>query len=357
MAASIDFSQFTFTADEVRQFNELIVKKFITTPGLNEFHNIYTGIRNDRQIGLVNGTFGLLGKAAQGCDPTADSNQISSEQKTWEPKRIGIYLEQCWTDISDTFAQFARNLGVDVVDLTNTEYWAFLESVLGKDIPLTIFRHAWFGDQSAANYSDSPAGTITDGVDTDYFNVINGFFYQLNEIIVADADRNTSLNAYNGQATKALQFSTLTPTLAASSINDVIDAAPAWLRSQADQVIITTASVGRKAMRYLQSQGLAFDITLQTDGLTVTRWDGIPIYVVDWFDYMINLYENNGTKLNNPHRIVYTTKSNLALGMEGTNLFDTFKIFHDDKSEKSYIRAKDAFDAKVLQDDLVQYGI
>lgn len=363
MAASIDFSQFTFTADEVRQFNELIVKKVTETPSITSFHTFYRGIRNDENIGLASGTFGLLGKAAQGCDPTADTNQISTQQKQWAPKRIGIYIEQCWSDLNATFGRMARNTGVDVVDLTNTEYFAFMLKILtgdgtaGGDVVKTIFRHAWFGDTAAAAVDDSPAGVLTSGTDPDYFNVIDGFFTQLSDIITATPARRYSLNAYNGQATYALQDSTLTNQLAYEAILGVIDSAKPALRSQPDQVIICTANLGRKAMRYLQSQGLPYNVDLGIKGLAVGNIDGKPIYMVDWFDDMIRTYEDNGTKYNNPHRIVYTTQSNLSIGMEGTDLFNTVSVFNDLKSEKNFIRLKDAFDAKVLQDDLVQYGV
>jgi hypothetical protein len=81
------------------------------------------------------------------------------------------------------------------------------------------------------------------------------------------------------------------------------------------------------------------------------------MYSVPLWDEWILAYENNGTKLNNPHRIVYTTKANLTIGMEGTTLFDNVNTFYDQKSRYNRIEVSDAFDAKVLNDELVQVGI
>lgn len=357
MANAIDFSQFTFTADEVRSLNEVILKKVTECPLLNTYATIYTGIRNDRQIGLADPDFGLIGKAAQGCDPTYDTNQIGTQQKKWAPKRIEFLLELCWKDLDATFGQLLRKLGINVEDLTSTEYMAWVQARLEYTLPRMIFRHFWFGDTAAANVDDSPAGVITSGVDVDYFNVIDGIFVQLGDLITATPARRTSLNAYNGQATYALQKSSLTNQLAYEAFLAVRDDAPSALRSQADQIIICTEEIGRKAMRYVQSQGLPYEPMLAIDGLIMNRVDGVSLAITPLFDDYIHAYEDNGTKYNNPHRIVYTTVSNLAAGIEGSNLFDTMDIFHDKKSRHSYIETSDAFDAKIIQDNLFQYGV
>ena len=81
------------------------------------------------------------------------------------------------------------------------------------------------------------------------------------------------------------------------------------------------------------------------------------ICIVFLFGIRIAAYENNGTKLNNPHRVVYTTKSNLGIGMACTSLFERINTFYDPRSRYNRIEAKDAFDAKIFDDNLVQVGI
>ena len=50
-----------------------------------------------------------------------------------------LILDQCYTDIESSMLKIARKLGVEVSDLTNTEYFAFLLDMLQKDIPKMIF--------------------------------------------------------------------------------------------------------------------------------------------------------------------------------------------------------------------------
>jgi hypothetical protein len=356
MAATVNLGALTFTADQLRSMNELVVKAVLESPELSLFHDLATGIKNDREIGIAPGTLGLMGKAAQGCTPTADTLLNTVALKTWSPKRIEVILDQCATDIAASMAKLSRKLGVQVNDLTGTEYFAWILAMLQTDIPKMILRHAWMGNTSANNVDESPAGVLTSGVDPDYFNILNGFFYQLAVIYGTTPAQKIAVDG-NSQATRALQFSVLTPTLAQTALNAVVDAAPAVLAGQADRLILVTRSVAQKAYRRLQELGMPYKIELQTNGFEVSQWDGIPMYVVPLWDEWIAAYENNGTKLNNPHRIVMTTKSNLVIGMEGTTLFDNVNSFYDQKSRTNRIEVSDAFDVKILNDDLVQVGI
>jgi hypothetical protein len=357
MAALVNLSALTFTADQLRQMNELVVTAVLESPDLALFHTISTGIKNDREIGIVPGTLGLMGKAAQGCNPVADTTLgMTATKKTWSPKRIEVIMDQCATDIATSMAKLSRKLGIAVNDLTGTEYFAFLLDMLSTDIPKMIFRHAWMGNTAANNVDESPAGVLTSGVDPDYFNVLNGFFIQLGVIYAADATRKTTIAA-NAEATRALQFSALTSALALTALNSVIDDAPAVLAAQPDRVLLVTRSVAQKAYRELQTKGLAYKIELHTNGFEMSSWDGVTMYTVPLWDEFISTYENNGTKLNNPHRIVYTTKANLNIGMEGTTMFDTVDSFYDKKSRVNRIEVSDAFDVKILDDRLIQVGI
>jgi hypothetical protein len=336
--------------------NELVVTAVLEAPELAMFHTIQTGIKNDREIGIIPGTLGLIGKAAQGCDPTADTLLDTAVLKTWAPKRIEVIIDQCATDIASSMAKLARKLGIEVNDLTGTEYFAFLLDLLAKDIPKMIFRHAWFGNTSVTNVSGSPAGYLTDGVSTTYFNIINGFFYQLAVLYTATAARKTAITG-NSQATYALQESVATPALVFADINTMIDAADPILVAQPDRVLLVTHSIAKRLKRQLQTLGVAYKTELVTAGMEIGEWDGIKMYTLPLWDQWIRAYEDNGTKYNNPHRAVYTTVSNLNIGMEGTTLFDNVNSFYDKKSRVNRIEVSDAFDAKIIDDRLFQMGL
>jgi hypothetical protein len=92
------------------------------------------------------------------------------------------------------------------------------------------------------------------------------------------------------------------------------------------------------------------------NGLEFATWDGIKIVSLPLWDQYIRTYEDNGTSWNDPHRVVYTTVSNLNIGMACTSLFENINTFYDPRSRYNRIEAVDAFDAKILDDRLFMVG-
>jgi hypothetical protein len=349
----LDLDALHFTPDEVRSLNELVVTAVLKAPALSLFSNMVTGIKNDRRIGIIPGTFGLIGKAAQSCDPVADCVTDTAIEKTWEPRYIELILDECIDDLGDTMQKLAIKNGIEVYDLTKTEIFTFMVNILSQDIQNMIFRYAWFGDKDAANY---PAGVITPGVSTEYFDVIDGFFHQLYAILTADANRVTAMIG-NAQLTSALQDSVQTAALTYANVNTVIDAALPELQMQPDRILLVTYSVAQRLHRHLQALGVAYNISLATEGLQISQWDGITMYALPLWDQYIRAYENTGVRRNYPHRVVYTCKSNLLIGIAGTSLFDRINTFYDPRSRYNRIEAVDAMDAKIIDDRLVQIGL
>lgn len=353
----VDFSAFRFGAEEVKAFNEIIIKKVLESPELNLIHTFETNIRNDQEIGFIEGSLGLIGKAAQGCGTrTPDEKSLATSVKTWSPKRWEVYLQMCWTDLESNFGRYLRNLGVDVSDLTNTEYAKFLEPFIIKGIKNMLFRLVWIGDTTAATTADSPAGVFTAGTNTAYFNLIDGIFKQLGVIIAATPARKTTIAA-NGEATFALQDSAFTNALAWSTFLSLIDDAPTELKELDNTVVIMTDSCRRRIMRHLQSESIDFTLEQSINGMQLLKADGYEIIGVPMWDKLIRTYQSNGTKYNSPHRMLFTTKDNLPVGFEGNEAFGAFKLWQDDVTEYTYIKTKDALDAKVLEDNLIQYAI
>jgi len=350
---TINLDALHFTADELRSLNELVVEAVLEAPELVKFHTLVTGIKNDKRIGVIPGSFGLVGKAAQSCNPVAQCYELPAVEKTWEPRYLELIIDMCIDELADTLMKMAVNCGADSFNLTNTEIFTFLEEIIAKDLKKMVFRHAWFGDVDAANF---PAGVLTPGIDPDFFNVIDGFWKQFAEIYAVNPDQNVALPG-NDQVSIALQFSVATPLLMYNAINNVIDSAPCELSEQPDRILLVTKSVMDRLRRQLQALGTAFqDYKLMTNGIEIAMWDGIPIYSVCLWDQWIRAYENNGTTLNDPHRAVYTTKSNLNIGMACTSVFENINSFYDPRSRYNRIEAVDAFDAKIIQDNLLMVG-
>lgn len=163
----ISFSAFTFTAEQIRNINELVYEGIAKLPELSELHTMFDGIVYDKEIGFLTGG-GLVGKAAQGCDPTPQDWSVGSRKVTWTPKSWEIFLDECASDLENTMVVYAMNMGTRVDDLTDTDYMAIVVEVLIDAIKEMFYRLIWFGDTDADNvdfnsYPKAAATTQTTG--------------------------------------------------------------------------------------------------------------------------------------------------------------------------------------------------
>ena len=62
MATAIDFSKFTFTAEQVRAINELTYDAVISAPEISLIHTIYPNIVTENFVGFLS-EGGLVGVA------------------------------------------------------------------------------------------------------------------------------------------------------------------------------------------------------------------------------------------------------------------------------------------------------
>jgi hypothetical protein len=311
-----------------------------------------TGIKNDRRIGIIPGTFGLILKAAQSCDPVAQCHEAIAIEKTWQPKYLEFINDMCIDEIENSLMRLYIDCA-NPYDLTKTQIFSFIAGIYVTDLPKEVLRYAWFGNTNAQNF---PVGDLTPGIDHHFFNVLDGFWVQMAAIYALNPLQLQAMPG-NTQATYALQQSVATPLLTYNAVNNLIDAGPSELAMQPDRVLLVTRSVFDRLRRQLQALGTAFqNYQLMTNGLEFATWDGIRIVSIPLWDQFIRAYEDNGTSWNDPHRVVYTTVSNLNIGMACTSLFENVNSFYDPRSRYNRIEAVDAFDAKIIDDRLLMVG-
>jgi hypothetical protein len=348
----INLDNLHFTADELRSLTDLIVTAVLEAPPLNSFHTLVPGIKNDREIGIIPGTFGLLLKAAQACNPTPQCHEAVAVAKKWSPKYLEFINDLCIDEIENSLMRLYIDCA-NPYDLTKTEIFTWIVDKYSKDLPKEVLRYAWFGDTNAAVW---PLGNLTPGVDPAFFNVLDGFWVQLAAIYAANPLQLQAMPG-NTQAIYALQQSVATPLLTYNAVNAIIDAGPAELEQQPDKIVLVTRSVFQRLRRQLQALGTAFqDYKLMINGLEFANWDGIRLVSIPLWDQFIRTYENNGTRWNDPHRVVYTTVSNLNIGMVCTSMFDNINSFYDPRSRYNRVEANDAFDMKIIDDRLLMVG-
>lgn len=354
MAVILDFSKFTFSAEEIRAVKELVFDEVIESPELSMFHTIYPGIVYDREVGFI-GEGGLVGVAGQGCDPVAQDWNIGTRMVKWEPKQWEILIHQCATDLEDTAAIYSMKTGIDYHDFSNSDYMNIVVEVLVNAVKEFVIRLVWFNDTDAANIADG--GQITNGVAVKYFNILNGFFKQFETLITGDAARRITI-AENAGVSYATQE--LDPDNVQAYLKNLIYKADLRLRNNKNGVILCTQTIYDA---YEQSLEMADGKILESmyvnlvDGMKGLKIKGRVLVPMPIWDKLITAYYNTGAKFINPHRAVFTTKDVLAVGVDSESSFGDMRIWYNQDERKVKVESMGKADAKVLNPKYFQIAI
>lgn len=353
-SAGIDFGALTPSNGALQTVNELIFRKVLGEDRLSQLFNVIYGAVNGKKVGFI-GEFGLVGKPAQGCNPEYDNTTISTSEKEWELGEWTIDKSICYKDLKGTLAQTAMRRGVNMADLTETEY---IDDIVYPRLELAIYkmlmRLAWFGDEGADNVSDG--GVITNGVDVRYFSVTNGFWKRFYSIVAEDDSRRVTIAA-NSEASYASQKSALLGNGVAMGIMDnLIMGASAELRQADNQVIFITQSLKDALNIDIRNNNKGSELQWQSVffGITETVYNGTRVVALPFWDSIIQAYEDTGAKWNKPHRAVYTTTDNLLVGIDGYTDFAELDVFFDKMSELNVLKSKGELGTLVAQDNMVQ---
>jgi hypothetical protein len=435
MSNSINFNlaNFTFSAEQIRDINELVYEGIEKLPELSAIHQFYRGIIYDKEVGFITGG-GLVGKKGQGCDPQTQDWRVSTRKVLWQPKEWEIFLDECADDLKNTMVLYAMNQGTRVDDLTDTDYMAIVVEVLIGAVYKFMYRLIWMSDTNAeeVDYNDYPTATvteqtvgsalvgtvytavpeategavkcalangtiiylsgtaatdnaeadttyyskdttntvtvneggyITEDVDPEYFDIIDGLFKQLRGLVADDNTRGVTIAA-NSQSSKTGQMTYMTPDRAYTLLSDMWYKAPIKLRQmKADTNVdnrpkfLVTQSIADAYEQYLIGKGIDRTYVNLVEGVQVLSFLGVPVVPMAIWDEMIQAYNDLGDTYFKPHRALLTTKSVLAVGTpNGEREFGEFDIWYDKTSRKNYILLKDKLDAKIANPDHFIYA-
>lgn len=336
MSAIVDFSNFSFTAEQIRALKDLLYDDVVKSPEIAQIHTIYPNIVFDKEVGFI-GTGGLVGVAYQGCDPTAQGFNIGTRKIVWEPKAWEIYLEECRDKIENTAAVYSLKNGVAANDFSESDYVNIIRTVLAQSIKEFLVRVIWFGDKDAANVASS--GDIKDGVDVKYFNLFNGLFKQMEVQTTANSKQH-------------IDFTGITKANVQEKLAALVYGAALELRQKADAYILVSQSVYDLYEQSLAGVNLETMYRNLVDGQKTLTFNGIPVIAMPMWDVIIGAYLPKASK----NIAVYSHKDVLVVGVDDEQTFGQIETNYDIKSRKVLISAGGRLDAKIAAPKLFVLG-
>lgn len=351
-----DPSGITFHGKEAASFAESIFDKEFKSTRVDQIHTLVEGIVTDQAIPYY-GRLGLVGRThdMDNCAPTLSTEGITARQKKWEPKTASDRFFECWTSFVPNANVYALKRGIDAGDISELDAINYLKQEVANGIQKAMLRFGWFSDTAAATVSGG--GVFKNGTNVDYFNLHEGLWKQIFAIVTADANRLTAItkNAGASYALQAFDAADTTNEVVTNIFQDMIDGADERLSDTDTPLLLATKSMcvqfkkERKAITGIDLPYMRVEKgfnTLEIDGTTIVE-------VSDW-DRIIKTYQNNGTKWNNPHRALLTTKENIPLGFDTSAVNNMWKSWYEQKDNGIYIDSMWKQDAKVILDYMVQ---
>lgn len=337
----------------VQSLRDLLVMTNFVDEELERFFTLRQNVQNGDKLGWV-GEMDDIGWAGSGCNPEYKKANISFAEKEWRIGDWQIPLEWCYEELQNTIAEYCLKTGTEIADLSSTEYMDdIVYPALDLAIKRMMWRFVWFGDTEAQNATSS--GQITDGVNVELFKTTDGFWKQLFAVCTANAAQKTAIAA-NDETSTALQFSKLKESGVAIGIFDsLLENADSRIASMDGAGIFSTKSLCDALAKDLKRE---YKEILEWEqifkGLDVTEYNGVLVYRVSIWDRFIQKYQNNGTKLNLPHRAVFGSPKQLFVGTPADNIISDLDIWFDRNTRTNKLYSTGKLGCLIGEDNLFQ---
>lgn len=346
-----DLQNLTMNPEEAAQVSQAIFERTITGGTVEEHHDIVTGIHHKTQIPFI-GNMGLVGKAVTSCDRNPNPKTIPLTEKFWDPVLIGDRLKHCAVDVPQLFKLFqkASRVNPDYYDRIGSEEMGMILAKLEQAMQKMLNRLIWFGDTGASNVTGG--GSITDGTDVDYFNIIDGLFKQIFSEVSTSASNYVEIAANAGASYGAQKMVAGSGLSTLRAMHNAVDARFfEAIEEGAQPQFEVTRGFYQNYYDTLEDKSIVFSLGETREGMNSLTYRGVPIKVRHDWDSNIRTYQDNGTKSNLPNRAILTVKENIPVGTVGTEDFNNVEAWYEKKDKANYID----FDLKLDTKHLLPY--
>lgn len=350
---TLDLEALTLNEKEAESSIEIIQQEFEKIPEIAEMHEIITGIQYDTFIPFAGEISEELGQclANAGCTVPEEEGTIVFSQKKAAPKKIGTRLKHCMESTLALFKAFKKKLPfLNHWDGTGSEELAFIEDRALQSLKKMVMRYAHFGDTAIDNVEDD--GILSNDLDVTKFNCIDGFWKQIFDGVTANKILRIVIPENQGASYE--EQSALDAERTLLVMREMYNRSDATLMATPGLTYCMTRSMFNNWVDFRESKGFDTFATANESVMTsVNQYRGIPIKVINYWDVSIKKFFNDGVKLDKPHRVWLTVKSNVPLITSDEYSLGNIRSFYVEKDLANYVDMNFKLDAKVLQETLI----
>lgn len=334
---------------DVNNLRELVNLTVLQDEDFAKFTRLVNANNGD-PLGFI-GDMNDVGWAGGGCKPEYKNFTIANGKKVWDLGAWQIPLEMCYTDVEGTVAEHALKTGTEIGDLTGTDFLNLIvRPALERQVKRMFFRLGWFGDKNAQHISDG--GIVTNTADLSLLTTADGFFKRIFAQGASNAGQVTAISANAQASASAQKTAMLTKGVATGIVDSVLMDADARIGENGGVLMMTKSMADALAWDMKRTYNATIEWETLFDGFDIANYDGVQVARIGIWDQMIRAYENNGTKLNKPYRIVYGNPQNFVTGIPGGSVASDLDIFFDRKTRTTNIFATGKIGTHLLEDEM-----
>lgn len=337
---------------DIQDLKELVWLTVSESEEIKKFMNLKTNVRNGDQLGFI-GELDAVGESGAGCNPEYGKFGIGNSSKRWSLGEWNIAKELCYKELEGTVGELALKTGTDIADITGTQFATeILNPALEKAVKKMLWRIVYFNDKNAQNIEDG--GVITDGVKIELMNIEDGVFKRIFTQVATNGAQRTEIAA-NSQTTTAAQKSAMwAKGVATGLVEQILADADSRIADNGGIMMMTRAMAQALDNDMKKTYNTQLTWEKVTGGFDLTEFDGVQVARLGVWDEMIRTYENDGTKLNLPYRVIYANPQNFYVGSDAKDLFTEFDTFFDRKARTNYTYATGKMGTLIAEEELFQ---
>lgn len=324
----------------IRDIENLVQENALGMASAKEVFTIVEDVTTQTEYGYY-GAIENVTRKDTGCGMEPLSVDVPVRTGFWNPEPFRIQVSDCYSSLEKTFLQWTKVKGIKKLDISDTDYINFLVELIQGGIYADFNRFAFFGDKNHSLVgSGSGTQVLKTGLNPENYNVLNGLFSQFEKMLTTDPSKRVAIEE-NAKASYAEQMA-LAPDRAFKVVSSLLEKAdPLTFAQGAKPILLITHSMVTNLSRYMRNQYRnELTLTKIEGGYETTEFEGVPIVTHRWLDQIIRRDFDNGTKWNNPHRVLLLDKAECQLGIDSENSLKDIEIeYIGGKEERVYIKA------------------